>query len=586
MRSNPVTRHFATIERGRFGARQVHYRRAGSGPVVICFHQSPLSSRDMLATMERWKDSFTVIAPDTPGFGLSDPLGVTHAQMADFADAAIEFMDAIGIEQASIYGFHTGAMVSGALAAAYPERITCAVANGYVVLTEAERHDLVTHYLPAFEPRWDGSHLTWLWSRMREQVIFFPWYAKTLAERLDYDLPSPAALHEALLDFLRSGDHYRVGYRAAFTMRSDLAVQQARVPLLVTAADTDVLAQHLPRLLRKSASVTVQAGGSGEQTLDLCREFIERHAPAERAPRAGSKSAAKSAAKGASDIPPGIAPTKPLPGRLWSQFIDVPGGQLRIRRNDDAAGRPVLVQHDAAGSSEVVHGLASGFIGKRPVIAINLPGHGESDNVLPKGKVTVAAYAKAVLAALPALGVQEFDFIGTWGGGLVGLELALLEPARVRHLALADMIYFDDALRAELLEKYTPDIQPVWYGGHLLEAWHLMRDQGLFWPWYERTRKGIIHQPIFVDPEMVHSRVLELFRSNGMWRQAYQAHFSYPTRAKLAKSKVPMTFVAPSWDPQLGVTQQAAKDFPRAAFRRMPDDMRHWADELLPCFDA
>jgi hypothetical protein len=35
MASNPITRHFATIERGRFGARQVHYRRAGSGPVVI-----------------------------------------------------------------------------------------------------------------------------------------------------------------------------------------------------------------------------------------------------------------------------------------------------------------------------------------------------------------------------------------------------------------------------------------------------------------------------------------------------------------------------------------------------------------------
>jgi pimeloyl-ACP methyl ester carboxylesterase len=392
-------------------------------------------------------------------------------------------------------------------------------------------------------------------------------------------------------------------------MRSDLALQQAQVPLLVTAADNDVLAQHLPRLLRKSATVTVQAGGTAEQTLDLCRDFIARHAQvsaARGAPKAATRSASKSASKSAAkpatqaatEAAAEAAPTRPLPGRLWSQFIDVPGGQLRIRRNDDASGRPVLVQHDAAGSSEVVHALASGFIGKRPVIAINLPGHGESDNVLPRGKVTVTAYARAVLAALPALGIEEFDFIGTWGGGLVGLELALLEPARVRHLALADMIYFDDVLRDELLEHYTPDIQPVWYGGHLLEAWHLMRDQGLFWPWYDRTRRGAIRQPLYVDPAMVHSRVLELFRSNGMWRQAYQAHFSYPTKSKLAKAlgagpgkgsgkgKVPMTFVAPSWDPQLGVTQQAARDFPQAAFRRMPDDMRLWADELLPFFDA
>ena len=63
MSTDQITRHFATIESGRWGARQVHYRRVGSGPVVICFHQSPLSSRDMLATMERWKSHFTCIAP-------------------------------------------------------------------------------------------------------------------------------------------------------------------------------------------------------------------------------------------------------------------------------------------------------------------------------------------------------------------------------------------------------------------------------------------------------------------------------------------------------------------------------------------
>ena len=559
MASNVITRHFATIEQGRWGPRQVHYRKAGKGPLVILFHQSPLSSRDMIATMELWKDDFTCIAPDTPGFGLSDPLGVPRAEMSDYAEAAVEFMDALGIEKAAVYGFHTGAMVSAALAVAYPERIVCAAANGYVILTEQERAAIVENYLPAYEPKWDGSHLTWLWARMREQLIFFPWYAKTLAERLDYDLPPPSHLHAGLLDFMRSGDHYRVGYRAAFTMHSDHALQQAKAPLLVTASSTDVLAKDLGRVRRPSPKVTVTPGGTGPETLELCRDFLRRHKPT---------------------AAPKRVPTKALPCRMWQQYIDVPGGQLRVRRNDDATGRPVLVQHDAAGSSEVVEALARGFIGRRPVIAINLPGHGESDNVLPKGKVTVTGYAKAVLAALPALGVKEFDFVGTWGGGLVGLELALLEPARVRKLVLADMLYFDDKLRKDLAANYTPDIQPVWHGGHLLEAWHLMRDQGLFWPWYDRTRKGAIRQPINVDTQMVNRRVLELFRSNGMWRQAYQAHFAYPLKSKLAKAKLPMAFVAPSWDPQLAVTQQAARDFPKNPFIAMPDDMAKWAGAL------
>jgi pimeloyl-ACP methyl ester carboxylesterase len=561
-RSKPrITRHFASIENGRWGSRQVHYRRVGAGPVVLCLHQSPLSSRDMLATLQRWQSEFTCIAPDTPGFGLSDPLGVAEASAEDFAEAVVEFMDALGIDKAAVYGFHTGAMIAGALGAAFPQRVSCVAANGYVLLTEQDRADIVANYLPAFAPSWDGAHLTWLWSRMREQTIFFPWYRKSHADRLDFDVPSPAALHDGLLDFLRSGDHYRVGYRAAFTMRSDLALVQMRVPALITAAQTDVLAAQLPRIRRKSEHVTVQAGGSTEQTLDLCRDYIRRHKP----PQA-----------------PAIARPKAIRGRLWSDFIDVPGGQLRIKRNDDAPGRPVLVQHDAAGSTEVIGALASGFIGRRPVIAINLPGHAESDNTLPKGPVTVTAYAKVVQQALRALGVTEFDFVGTWGGGLVGLELALLQPARVKRLVLADMLYFDDALRTELKAHYTPDIQPNAHGGHLLEAWHLMRDQGLFWPWYNRKRAGIIRKPLFIDPAMIHGRVLELFRSEGMWRKAYQAHFAYPLKAKLAKSKVPMLFVAPAWDPQYEVTEQASRDFPQAPFRKMPDDMRGWAEALMP----
>lgn len=565
MAEKQITRHFATIPTGRWGARQVHYRHVGKGPVVLCLHQSPLSSRDMLATMERWKGQFTCIAPDTPGFGLSTPLGVERAEVEDFADAVVEFMDALGIDKAAAYGFHTGAMITGGLAAKYPDRITCGAANGYVILTEQERADLVANYLPPFAPSWDGAHLTWLWSRMREQTIFFPWYAKTQADRLEFNVPPPAALQAGLVDFLRSGDHYRVGYRAAFTMRSDLALQQMRVPMLVTAASHDPLALQLARIRNPAKSVTIKAGGNGDQTLDLCAAFLRKH----------NKARIKN-----------LPGTAPLAGRLWSEYISVPGGQLRVQRNSDAKGRPVVVMHDAAGSSDIVAPIARGFIGHRPVVAIDLPGHGESDALLQGERVSVGDYAKHVLAALKSLGIREFDFVGTWGGGLVGLELALTAPKQLRKLVMADMLYFDEALLADLRANYTPDIQPNWYGGHLLEAWHLMRDQGLFWPWYDRTTRGIIRQPLYVDPAMVHSRVLELFRSEGMWRKAYQAHFSYPLKAKLKQCKVPMQFVAPSWDPQLGVTQQAARDFPRATFVKMPDDMSRWAEALLPFYES
>lgn len=565
MKQVRVTRHFATIRNGRWGDRQVHFLRGGQGPLVVLLHQSPLSSRDMLGTIQRWGQHFTCLAPDTPGYGLSDPFGVAHAEMADIAQAVIEWFDAVGIEKAPVYGFHTGAMIAGALAQHYPERVTCAVANGYVLLTEAERAEIVANYLPPLEPKWDGSHLTWLWSRMREQTIFFPWYRKGRADRLDFDVPSPEALQAGTLDFLRAGDHYRVGYRAAFTMQSDQTLREVRVPMLVTASKTDVLAKHLERIHAKSAQVSTQLGESAEATLDLAAAFIKRHKP----PPA-----------------PKIATTAPIPGRMWQQMIDVPGGQLRVRRNDDAAGRTVLVQHDAAGSSDIVHALAAGFIGHRPVVAIDLPGHGESDNTLRAGKVTVTAYARSIHRALDALGISECDFVGQWGGALAGLELALLAPRRVRRLVLADLLYFSPRLTAELKKHYTPEIKPDWYGGHLLHAWMLMRDQGLFWPWFDRTRRGIIWREPYIDPAMVHRRVIEVFKAPQMWRAAYQAHCAYPTRAKLKQLRVPAVLAAPRWDPNFEHTQQAAADFPHLPFKAMPDNATHWAVELLPFLSA
>jgi len=564
-----ITRHFASITTGRWGARQVHYRRAGSGPVVILFHQSPLSSNDMIATMRRWADHFTCIAPDSPGFGLSDAMGVKHAEMRDFADAALEFMDALGIDRAAVYGFHTGAMISGAIAAAYPERIVCAAGNGYVMMAEGEKLDIVENYLPAFVPAWDGSHLTWLWARMREQTIFFPWYAKSLAARLRGNVPPPSTLHSGLLDFLRSGDHYRVGYRAAFLMRSDVALRDMQVPMLVTAYDTDVLATHLPRIRHASDRVTVQGGGTIEQTLDLCRDYIKRHKPP----------------KG-----PKISPPAALRGRLHQDYVTLEGGQLRLRRNDEGQGKTVLVLHDALGSTDTVTTIAAGFIGRRPVMALELPGHGESDDLLKAGKPSIAAYAKIIDAALEELNLSDIDVIGLGAGALVGLELALLKRARVHALAMVGVAHIDADRLPELLEKIAPSIEPDWFGGHLLQAWYVVRDHALFWPWYERTSGGVVLQEPQVEPARLQQRVLELFRSRGNWGRALHAQFAYPLHAKLARAcgraALPIVFAASDLDPQRDHTWRVAASLPQAAQQELPDAESKWATALLAYFDG
>ena len=61
-----ISRHFVTIDR-----RQVHYRRAGEGPTLLMLHASLNTSATFLPLIGPLGNDFTVIALDTPGYGLS-----------------------------------------------------------------------------------------------------------------------------------------------------------------------------------------------------------------------------------------------------------------------------------------------------------------------------------------------------------------------------------------------------------------------------------------------------------------------------------------------------------------------------------
>ena len=557
-----IKRHFVTID-GRWGPRQVHYRRCGDGPALLLLHQSPQSSAEYVSLMEHWGESFTVIAPDHPGYGISDPLGDPTANMEEFAVALAEFMSSIGLESAAVYGFHTGAGMAVALAARYPERVSCLVANGFVVFTDRERENFLANYLPPFRPAWDGSHLAWLWVRNRDQQIFFPWYDQTLSARMDRSMPDPEYLNEAVIEFLRAGDNYRVAYAAAFRYRGDLVLRYLRVPTLITATAQDPLRDHLDRIGRTSEQVEVRPGDSFEETLEMALEFLKRHPGADA---------------------PEVQTTCAVPGNLWNQMVDVRGGQLRVQCNLEADGLPVLIQHGAGGAAETVKPVATAMQSRRPVIVVELPGHGESDNTHPDEAVTVARYREALTDALDGLGVDQVDVYGQWGGGLVVLDLARTHAGRVQSLAISGLQYLDDNEPQSLLASYAPAIVPAWHGGHLMETWHMVRDQSLYWPWFHRSSESTIRAEPQIDAESVHTRFVAMLKAGSNWRHACLSFFQYPVRTQLAALRAPILLCAAAWDPNRSHTQAAASAVGACQYRDLPDDQADWATALIEFF--
>jgi len=256
-----ITRHEVTIR-----GRRLHYRMAGKGPVVVLFHQSPRSSLDYLSLIKDWSKEFCVIAPDTPGYGYSDPLDKTDPEMADFADIMAEFLAALNIQKAKIYGFHTGASIALMLAYRHPGKCQTVISHGLSALGKAEKEDFLAHYLPDFKPDWSGSHLTWLWSRIRDQALFFPWYRRTDDARFGGVPYTPQQMMMQVMDFLRAGEHYAKAYRAAFELNPMDYLADIKVPLHVMAAPPDPLHEHLSSLKEGlSASVSIAPQSSLEQ---------------------------------------------------------------------------------------------------------------------------------------------------------------------------------------------------------------------------------------------------------------------------------------------------------------------------------
>lgn len=559
--ANPrITRHFLTID----GARQVHYLRAGSGAPVLLLHPSPGPSRYLLSLIEHLSDHFTVIAPDTPGNGLSDPLPLDAPTMDDYGDNVARVLDALGIDAIALYGFHTGASVGTAFAIRHPHRVRGAILDGFLVESDESLKDRLSHYLLPFEPKLDGSHMTWLWTRLRDQRMYGKWYAPSLASRFDLAAPTPAATHGTVMDWLDAGAAYIKPYSAAFRQRGHLQVMRFTTPTVICAADNDSLVRHLDALpANLPACVEVKRFGGKENLNAFVRTELAHFA-------GGS--------------PPAVPAVKPLGDRSYQTYVAIPGGQLHVRRSEAAAGRPVVLLHDAIGDNRVMDAIARGFRGRRPVVAIDLPGHGNSDNTLGADE-SVAGYGRALGAALIALGLPEVDVVGIHAGTAVAAELAIQYPAAVKHLVLAETPPLDPAARDDLRANHAYPVEVDFFGGHLLKAWFTARDDGQFWPWYNRSRAAALRREPYTAAE-IHLRMVAILKAGAMFQRYAEAAFTPDAAASLAQVKAPVVFAAAAGGPLAAAAHAARGRIRGAEALDLPPGQENWAAALLPFLDS
>jgi len=471
-----IARHFVTV-----GDRQQHYRRFGNGPAVVLLHESPRSSIALLPLIEKL-EGFTIFALDTPGYGDSDPLPHARPEIEDYADALADTLDALGIARAPVYGTHTGALIAFEFARRHRDRCAAAVLDGFPVFTPNEREQFLASYLPPFRPDPQGAHLAWLWSRVRDQFRFFPWNYRGDDARLSIPFPPPERLHLVAMDFLAAGDGYRTGYAAAFRHDTQAGLARLDVPIIAVAREDDLLFSHLDRLPELPDGSRIMRLGADRDTWGRAlRDIFLAHA---------------------GETAPAVAATRLLPGRPSRLFLRTDNGVAFVRALTGGTGRPLIFLHHAPGGSSDFADAMLRHRDGRPVYALDLPGHGDSDGL--DGSVTLADYASAVNRTLEGLGLRDADLAGDGIGAAVALAMAHESPLRYPKITVANVPLADAPL--------PPSFAVETYGAHLLRAWHTVRDDVIHGAWCSRRPDRPHHVGSELDFEGIHRRAVDALK--------------------------------------------------------------------------
>lgn len=228
-------------------------------------------------------------------------------------------------------------------------------------------------------------------------------------------------------------------------------------------------------------------------------------------------------------------------------FADLSHGQVHYR-HAGASGPPVLLLHAGPGSAKQLEPLVADLAGRFRVLAPDMPGNGDSDP-LPIAAPGIADYAAASIPLLDMLGLDRVHVYGTHTGASIAAELAILAPDRVGRIVMDGLGVFAPAQRDELIERYAQPFRPDLDGAYLMRAFHFLRDQYLFFPWYDRTSKGLRDGASLRPPRELHAWLVEVLKAAETYPRAYRAAFSWVPQERLPLVPCPATMTAAANDP-------------------------------------
>lgn len=267
--------------------------------------------------------------------------------------------------------------------------------------------------------------------------------------------------------------------------------------------------------------------------------------------------------EGAGDPQP--APVAQAAGVVDRAFLRLAEGLVHYRHAGAPGKRartPLYLAHAGPGSSRAFEPLLPSLARQRFAFAPDMLGNGDS---APPASDTVEMqyYVDCAVRIMDTLGIDKADFYGVHTGAQIGVQLAVTHSQRVRRLVLDGIPLFTEDFRQRLLANYAPKVTPDDHGGHLSWAWNFVRDQSLFWPYFDRQPANRLANAV-AAPAQLHLGVTDVLKALRTYHIAYRAAFLQDLRPLLPQLKCPVMIMASERDPLSMYLDDAAALVPNA----------------------
>ena len=239
-------------------------------------------------------------------------------------------------------------------------------------------------------------------------------------------------------------------------------------------------------------------------------------------------------------------------------FTRIADGQVHYMMAGTRTSRPPLIcLHASPASSKSLLPLIREFSRSHFVIAPDTLGNGQSD--APESiQPDLAYYAGAMDRFCEALGLETIDVYGQHTGAHIAAEWAILNPTRVRRVALDQLAVLSETEQADFLQHYAPVKMPDETGSQFHWAWNFIRDQMIFFPYYKKDAEHLRAGGTF-NPETLHELTLDVLNSLKTYHMAYGAVFRHQLADRLPLLTQPALWISPDPNPENPVSEFVMK---------------------------